>query len=301
MQPNPGPYNFLGHTDSVAPVVKRSTCVLILMVSLAGAACSDPTIADYSPMPEDRTSVSVSPRDLDTGVPRQLAFDEDLGTVVEGPVLLEVALYNDARPPNDAEVVDVLARMELTTWPEARELDYEIESERGTTQNRRVITLVSTDSLEEGWHALRVRQDPGRTSSDDLGDGTLARFHVGSCPLLLRVEAFGEDVRLGISEPLPYAAFQNVTVATLDGRIECRPRFSLEGPPGFSPGDDVNYTCGFDVAREGLKIEVAPSNVLAVLSNGEIPPEAFEGDPQKVPQTYNAAPSEAEPMPECPQ
>ncbi len=301
MPPNPTPHVLLRGIDSVAPAMKRWTGLLVLMVSLAGTACDSPEIIDIFPMPEDRTSVSVSPRDMDTAVPRQLLFDDDLGTVVQGPVLLEVVLYNTARPPTDAEVEDVLARTELTTWPEAAQLDYEVESQRGTSQSRRVITLVSTDPLEDGWHALRVRQDPRQTSSDGFGEGALSRFHVETCPLLLRVEAFGDDARLGISEALPFATFRGVTVSSLDGRSECRPGFSLEGPPGFSPGDDVNYTCDFEVAREGLKIEAEPSNVLAVPSKGEIPPEAFEGGERTFPQTYNAVPSEMDPMPECPQ
>ncbi len=72
---------FLPGIDSVAPVMKRWTGLLVLLVSLAGTACDSPEIIDIFPMPEDRTSVSVSPRDMDTAVSRQLLFDEDLGTV----------------------------------------------------------------------------------------------------------------------------------------------------------------------------------------------------------------------------
>lgn len=271
-----------------------------MSITLAATACSDSNIVEDFQLPEDRTSVWLSPRDMDTAVRRQLLFDEALGAVIEGPVLLEVALYNAARPSSDAEVEDVLARTELTTWPGGKQLDYEVQEERGTTQSRRVVTLVSTEPLEEGWHALRVKQASNPTSSDALGEGVLARFHVGSCPLLLRVDAFGERAGLGISEALPFDVFRGIAVSSLDGRFECRPGFSLEGRPGFSPGDDVDYACDFGVAREGLKIEVTPTNALTVPPRGEIPPGAFEGDPYKLPQTYNAVPTETDPMPSCP-
>lgn len=276
---------------------------LVLMISIAAGACADGpiVIVDDFPLPEDRTTVSLTPRDMTTHARRQIGWDESAQTVVAGSVVLEVALHNYARSPTDAEVERMLARTEFTTWPEAEQLEYEVE--RGSTgRQRTVLTLVPAERLEDGWYALRVLEDPGLAASDDFGRGLLSRFRVGSCPLLLSVEAYsvGSGVRLILSEVLDRAVLVEIDVLSLDGSSRCMPGFSDEGV--LSPGAKLNYSCDFNATREGLKIEVPRSSPIAIPSDGEIRAEEFvdgAGGPNSQPKFYLAVPSETDEMPEC--
>ncbi len=273
------------------------TSTFLVALTLVGCQPSEDIAVNQTcgVAPPDVTAVWISPEDMVTHARRLLEWDNAERKPVTGPVDLQIRFHNYARPLGEEEIEEVLSRIELLTWPEAKPIAFATEVTGPRNRTSSTVTILPAEDLQDGWYAVKIAERRGFVTEGAKrwapGRGQLSRFHVGSCPLILGIESSADSgrTRLFLSETLERSALESLSIASLDGAHSCIRRFSTGGP--LSPGKELDFDCDFGPAARGVRVILDPSSPII------LPEDVTES--RGIIKKNRFALSPAEPMPDC--
>lgn len=154
---------------------------------------------------------------------------------------LGLSVY-DFEPGRDRSELlrELAAALELVRWPSAEVLPAEVRFDATLAAYTQQVTLQPSSALSEGDYALRLRSMPARVQLGAIGSELIdgmptSRFHVGSRPLVTRIELCSKSdaktkILVEFSEPVgaSSSAMPSLLVRADDATLACE-QLSLSG------------------------------------------------------------------------
>lgn len=223
----------------------RELCCLLLVGAVACGIDEDsPELAARDGSDASLTEASVDATTADPG-----ADSESMGAL-PGPTLvwfvpqdhssfgadaeLGLSVYAFEQGRDRSEILrELAAALQLVRWPSAEALAAEVRFDATKPEYAQQVILQPSQALSEGDYALRLHPAPARVRLGAIGSEQLdgiptSRFHVGSRPIVTRIElcsksdtkmkllvAFSEPVRASAS------ATPSVEVRAGDAALPC--------------------------------------------------------------------------------
>jgi hypothetical protein len=252
----------------------RTLCCLLLACVIACAKDDAPTHLPVFDTPDASAldgSVDAASTDLN-------ADAESMASASPGPTLLYfvpqdqssigadaglgLTVY-DFEPGRDRSEIlrELAAALELVRWPSAEVLAAEVRFDATKPVYAQQVMLEPTQALSEGNYALRLRPAPVRVRLGAIGseqfDGIpTSRFHVGSRPLVTRIELCSKsDAKMKFliefSEPVRAATSATPSVDVRAGAA------ALQCEQGSVSGAGVETLCAWQPATPTVRVRFA--------------------------------------------
>ncbi len=185
---------------------------------------------------------------------------DQASAATEAGLGLSVYSFEPGRAP--AEILRELAdALELVRWPSAEELPAQVRFDANKPAYTQQVTLEPNETLSEGDYALRLNPTPARVrlgaiGSEQIGEIATSRFHVGSRPIVTRIELCekaGAKTKLlaEFSELVRASTSTAPSVEVLAGAT------ALPCEPPSLPGSGVETVCSFLPLPPSVRVSFA--------------------------------------------